>query len=149
MRNLILILFLIYSVESYADMFLTGKNEISGRWAIVEEIGGVCYLYLTERGSQKPVNSVIVFANKLQTKEEAKETMQNGIAPSLVAEYASSIHNIAQPDENEFAFVWKRGGELVELMYKNQVIAVLTNESSYSQAISKSGFYGEPLKSYH
>jgi len=136
------------SMNSIAkEIFIDSHNPISQRFAIFEDNEQVAYLYLTERGSQKPIKDAIAYSRKpLIPKVDWKKIEETGEAPPLSMDVASSQAIIASPLESEFAFKWAKDGNSVALLRNGQPIAFAsaTEKYGYSKAISKTNPLANP-----
>lgn len=121
-------------------LFLNSHNTSSDRYVILDETEKVAFLYLTEKGSQKPIKDAIAYMRVVPpNKVDWKEMAQKGKPPVLSAEYASENAVISNANENQFDFEWSANGESAVLLFQGVPIALVSSskEIGYSKAVSK------------
>jgi hypothetical protein len=121
-------------------LFLHSFNEVSERFAILDEYGKTGVLYLSEAGSQKPEKDA--FAYMLIdpiSKVEWKERMLAGEPPILHNELVSETAILRNTHESDFGFLWAPDGLSVALIYKDSPIAFtsLNSKYGYSKAVNE------------
>jgi hypothetical protein len=132
-----------------SPIFVTAEHPRSGRTAILEELGGVAYLYLSAKGEPRPEGDVVVYSTgTLATDVQAKKAAQAGDPPPLTSSSASREAVVVGAVARDFSFVWTPDGEQVCVLRKGRPHAMIVLESGkrqgYSRAIGKAGFYGRP-----
>ncbi|MCX2781522.1 hypothetical protein OQJ46_00780 [Microbulbifer thermotolerans] len=128
-------------------IFIYSYSETSQRFVILDELGEVAFIYLSEKGSQKPEKDALAYMRITPPKEVSwKEMAEAGKPPILSEEYASSMAVLQESKESHFAFKWSVDGESAALLYKGSPIAFISSESEYgySKAVSKSNPISSP-----
>jgi len=129
------------------DIFLDSKHAVSGRFAVLEEMGGTAWLYLTHPELPKPEKDAIVYTrNKLASMEEVQAEARRGQPPPLAKEYASEGAIIPYARLDEFNIKWSFDGQSVAVLRNNVPLTMILADANrgYSKALSKSGPFGEP-----
>jgi len=113
-------------------IFIHSYNNISERYAILDEFGKTGMLYLSEKGNQKPAKDAFAYMKEPPIDKELwKEKMKVGEPPVLHAEIASQSAVMSVTNENDFTFLWANNGQAVALLYKNQAIAFISLDEKY------------------
>jgi len=142
MRKLLLTICILSlsGVAMSEGIFLHSYNELSDRYAILDEHGNTGVLYLSENGSQKPEKDA--FAYMLVSpisKSDWIERMKAGEPPILHTEIASESAVLSSTKESDFSFKWAHDGLSVALLYKNIPIAfaTLSRKFGYSKSVTE------------
>jgi len=120
-------------------IFIHSHNEVSNRFALLDETDNVAFLYLTEPGEQSPSKDAIAYMRiRPPVKFDWKTATSNGEPPLLPIEFASEKAVITNTNTADFFFKWSLDGNAVVLNYKNEPIAfVAASESTgFSKAVS-------------
>ena len=122
------------------EIFIYSHNEISNRFAILEDNEKVAFLYMTQQNSQKPEKDALAYMRITPPKTvNWAEMAKKGETPILSQENASKSAVLNNPKPSDFSFTWSKDGNSVSLSYKgNQIAFVTTNEKyGFSKAVSK------------
>lgn len=132
------------------DIFICSHNPVSGRLAILDDNERVAFLYLTQRGTQKPEKDAIAYMRLTPPETvDSKQMAKEGEAPLLSSEFATVEAVIANPSEKDFSFQWSSTGEAAVLLYKNLPIALVSasEKRGYSRSVSKENPLANPWNS--
>lgn len=129
-----------------AEIFLEQKNEVSGRFAVVEENGTSAWLYLTPTNGEGIERDAFVFSPIEPAEKLNIDEIKNGDTPILTKSVASEEAVIPNVGESDLSFKWSKDGHSVAILYKNRPLAFIKSKekSSYSKALSKESFFGKP-----
>ena len=128
-------------------LFLDSHNPKSNRFAILEDNGSSCWLYLTETGSQRPEKDCFVYSPvEPAQKLNMDAVRESGDPPILTKEVASATAVLRDPLAEEFSIVWATDGESVAVVRREEPVAMIVRDEKrgYSKALAKSSFFGEP-----
>ena len=108
------------------DLFVSWQNPDSQRHAILEELDGMVWLYLTAPDSAKlgrdcPAFSTVILVDKV----DWKLIEDTGASPPIYKEVASSIATMQDPRASDFDVRWSPDGESVALVRDGQVICMI------------------------
>ncbi|MEZ9017880.1 hypothetical protein AB6E79_13230 [Vibrio lentus] len=133
MKQIIFILCTLMSgVVMSEGLFLNSYNEVSERYAILDEADQSGVLYLTTPETQKPERDAVAYIQYAPVSEETwKQKTRAGEPPLLHERLASEVAVIAKTAEQDFSFLWSVDGHSVALLYKNEPIAFVTQNEKY------------------
>jgi hypothetical protein len=126
------------------DLFLSDQHPISRRWAVVEDDGSVAYLYLTERGSEKPVADCWLY-NRVEAPTTLNASHEE--QPVALATYVRDTQPCTPPKAESVSFRWSGDGESVAVLFHNNVQGFIAagERRGFSRNLSKAGPFGSPL----
>lgn len=125
-------------------LFLNLYNEVSERYAILDEADHSGVLYLTAPETQKPERDAVAYIQYDPVSEETwKQKIRAGEPPQLHERLVSEVAVIAKTVEQDFSFLWSVDGHSVALLYKNEPIAFVTQSEKYG--FSKAVVSDSPL----
>src|SRR3989338_625433 len=144
--RLALALLLIISGGCMADIFIEQKNNISGRFAIIEENGTGAWLYLTPMSGEGIDRDAFIYSLIEPAEKLNIDEIKNGDTPILTKAVASELAVITNANESELAFKWSADGNSVAVLYRDDPIAFINSgeKSSCSKSLSKESFFGRP-----
>jgi hypothetical protein len=130
-------------------IFLTSEHAASHRTAILEQDGGVAFLYVTVPGSLEPEGDIVVYSTGiLATEAEALRAAQDGTPPPLTKDAATAEAVIRDATARDFSFRWSADGKGIALLRDGRPVAMLLPESKkyvgYSRALAKRCPFGRP-----
>jgi hypothetical protein len=131
---------LVFATIAMADqIFLSSKNAVSGRTAILEDDGQAAYLYLTAPSSARIERDVILYM-RIQpiTEGEWRKIMMSKSTPRLTIHIASTTAVIKDPVEREFELRWSQDGNSVAALRHGVPLAFTsaTERLGYSKAVA-------------
>ena len=129
-------------------LFVSWHNQTSKRYAILEELDGMAWLYLTEPGSQKPIRDCPAFTTAPPIeKVDWKRVAETGAPPSIDMSIASPTAMIENPSATDFEARWTSDGESVALLRGGSIIAMIVADAKrgHSRALIKEGPLGLPF----
>jgi hypothetical protein len=138
--GILFLLTILPGITMSEGIFIHSYNEVSGRYAILDEHDKTGVLYLSEEGSQKPVKDAFAYMQEPPIEKEIwTEKMKAGESPVLHTEIASETAVIPITKNNEFSFLWANNGLAVALLYKGKEIAFISLNEKYgfSKAVTK------------
>ncbi|HCE2442232.1 TPA: hypothetical protein NGU06_004518 [Vibrio parahaemolyticus] len=113
-------------------LFLSSYNNVSDRYAILDEFDQSGVLYLTKPESQKPERDAVAYIQYDPVSEDTwNQKMRAGEPPQLHEGLASEIAVIVKTEEQDFSFLWSADGNSVALLYKSAPIAFVTQSEKY------------------
>jgi hypothetical protein len=129
-------------------MFLSWQHSVSKRHAILEEAGGMVWLYLTGPNSTKPEGHCPAFATQpLADTIDWKVIEKTGAPPSITKDIASATAIIEHAKGSELSPMWSANGESVALIRGGEILCMIVAgaEQGYSRAIATPGPLGLPF----
>ncbi|WP_156029285.1 hypothetical protein [Shewanella sp. 38A_GOM-205m] len=128
------------------DIFIEQKNEVSGRFAIIEENGTSAWLYLMPASGKGIDRDAFVFSPIEPAEKLNIDEIKNGDTPILTKSVASESAVITNVTESELSLEWSKDGHSVAVLYKNKPIAFIDSvqKASYSKALKIESFFGKP-----
>jgi len=120
-------------------LFLSWQHTVSKRTAILEQLDGMVWLYLTAPATNKPERDCPVFSTvPLADKVDWAAVRQSGAPPPLSKDVASSEALVARPVAGEFEAVWSSDGQSVALLRSGRFIAMIVAgvERGHSRALT-------------
>ena len=128
LRYLVVIFTLFYSGVGMAEgIFINSYNNLSDRFAILDEQDESAVLYLSEKGSQKPIKDAFAYMRIEPIDIDSwKNRMRAGEPPVLHKKLASKQAVILMTKESDFSFTWSNDGNSVFLRYLNKPIAFVS-----------------------
>lgn len=121
-------------------IFIHSHNSISDRFAILDEQSESAVLYLSEKGSQKPLKDAFAYMRITPIDIDSwKDRMKAGEPPVLHKELASEQAFIPRTKESDFDFVWSDDGDSISLLYfrKPIVFISMSEEYGFSKSVVK------------
>jgi hypothetical protein len=121
------------------EIFISSHNDVSNRFAVLEDDERVAYLYLTARGTQRPERDAIAYVRNAPPETvDWKAAASEGNPPMLDRAHATMAAVIPAPIASDFSVRWSPDGESAALLYKGDPIAlVLASERmGYSKAVA-------------
>ncbi|WP_017034315.1 hypothetical protein, partial [Vibrio genomosp. F10] len=133
MKKILFILCTLMSgVVMSEGLFLSSYNEVSERYAILDEFEQSGVLYLTKPQTQKPERDAVAYIQYAPVSEETwKQKMRAGEPPQLHQGLVSKAAVIAKTVEQDFSFQWSADGNSVALLYRSAPIAFVTKSEKY------------------
>jgi len=129
-------------------LFISWQNPVSMRYAILEELDGMAWLYLTEANSQKPIRDCPAFTTIPPIEKVDWELVkETGAPPPIDQSVASPTAMIESPGASDFEVSWTPNGESVALIRDNSIICMIVADAKrgHSRAIIKEGPLGLPF----
>lgn len=129
-------------------LFLSWQNTNSLRHAILEELDGMVWLYLTTPDSRKAERDCPAFTRRTPVEHvDWKLIEKTGAPPPISKDVASQTCQIQQPRAEDFSVSWSNDGESVGLVYHTKIIAMIVagQKRGHSRALSKEGPLGLPF----
>lgn len=125
-------------------IFINSYNSLSDRYAILDEQDESAMLYLSEKGSQRPIKDAFAYMRIEPIDIDSwKDRMKAGEPPVLHKELASKQAVILTTKESDFSFIWSNDGDAVSLRYLNQPIAFISIDETFG--FSKSVVKDSPV----
>ena len=119
-------------------LFLHSYNESSERFAVLDEYNEVAFLYLSKVGEPSPEKDSIAYM-RIEPKlgVDLTELAEKGLPPQISRELASERSVLAHAEEQDFSFLWSKGGNSVALLYKREPITFIstTEKLGYSKSV--------------
>jgi len=140
-KHFCLILLLLFSGKVMAEgLFIHSFNNVSNRYAILDELQDTAVLYLSEVDNQKPVKDAFAYM-RVEPLDILtwKNRMKRGESPILHIGLASESSVITKTQESDFTFKWSLDGQSVALIYKQLPIAFISIKEKYgfSKSVKK------------
>jgi len=129
-------------------IFLSWTHSDSRRTAIVEELDGMVWLYLTGSENHRPERDCPVFSTiPIIEKLDWGAVRESGTPPHLYREVATADAMLPNPLASEFSVVWSIDGQSVALHYSGRRIAMIVSgfELGHSAALLTKGPLGLPF----
>jgi hypothetical protein len=136
------------AISADMEIVFEAQHPGSKRYAIVEQDGQTAYLYLTEKGVPKPIADAVCYSQiEPVEKLDWDKVASTGAPPSLSKEFASSSAYRSKVDHTKLKFLWSDDGNSVAVVYGDTPLAMIieAKKPSYSNALKKSGPFGEPF----
>jgi hypothetical protein len=134
--------------SSSKGLFISWKHPVSRRTAILEEMDGMVWLYLTAPNSQTPDRDCPAFATgPLADTVDWESIAKTGEPPKLTKDVASATALIEHVTASEFTTTWSSDGESVALVRGGEIICMIVAgaQKGHSRAIAKQGPLGLPF----
>lgn len=141
------ILFLTYGAAMDKGLFIYSHNINSNRFAILDETDKVAFLYLTDKGNQKPIRDAIAYMRITPPEQvDLAQIVMDDEPPILTLNIASKNAVLENTQENQFIFIWSKDGESVALLYNENPIALvsLNEKIGYSKSVIKENKITKP-----
>ena len=132
--------------EVSEGLFIDSQHPVSERWAILEDNGKSCWLYLTVPQEPRPERDCFVYSPVPPVEQLDVEAMKQGSPPTLTKEIATPQAMISGPSESDFELRWSSDGNSVAVIYQQTPIAMIVQgqKSGLSRALSKESPFGVP-----
>jgi hypothetical protein len=126
------------------DLFLSDQHPGSRRWAIVEDDGRSCWLYLTEADSTRIVAHCWLY-NRVPA--PSGRIFERGDTPIVPAEYVIDPAPFPAPAATSVGFRWTQDGQGVAVQLAGELMGYLALPArfGYSRNLKAPGPYGCPL----
>tara|TARA_Y100000588_G_C14166928_1_gene887334 strand:- start:243 stop:740 length:498 start_codon:yes stop_codon:yes gene_type:complete len=113
-------------------LFLNSYNEVSERYAGLDEFNLSGVLYLTKPKSQEPIRDAVAYIQYEPLSQKAwRQKVVVGEPPTLHKGQVSKIAIIEKASEQDFSFLWSTDGNSVALLYRSEPIAFVTQSKKY------------------
>lgn len=129
-----------------AEIFLESSNPKTGRKAVFEDNGASSWLYLLVDSGQGIEKDSFVYSPIPPATTFNLSEVEQGAAPILYKEIASSSAYMEIDSESEISFIWSEVNNSVAILIKGEPIAFISDEDQrgYSKSLSKESFFGNP-----
>jgi hypothetical protein len=143
--KLALALLIIYSGNCMAEILIKSQNAVSGRYAVIEDNGSSCWLYLSDISSEGIAKDAFVYSPIKPQEKLNIEEIKSGEAPVLTNSFASESAVLINPDETLLTIMWSNDGHSVSVKYANNPLAFVQGIKlgGYSKSLSKDGAFGQ------
>lgn len=112
-------------------LFLNSYNEVSERYAVLDEFNLSGVLYLTKPKSQEPIRDAVAYIQYEPLSQKAwRQKVVVGEPPTLHKGQVSKIAIIEKASEQDFSFLWSTDGNSVALLYRSEPIAFVTQSKN-------------------
>lgn len=129
-------------------LFLSWIHPVSHRTAILEEIDGMVWLYLSQPQTTQPERDCPAFVTTTPPDSVDWELIkQTGEPPCITKDVASNRARIEQPAPGDFSSVWSSDGESMAVKHQGSYICMIVagHNRGHSRAIEISNPLGEPF----
>lgn len=129
-------------------LFLSWQHPNSRRYAILEQMDGMVWLYLTAPDSMKPDRDCPVFSTIPPADAIDWNLIEKtGHPPPMTKDVASATAIIARPVASEYDSFWSADGQSVAMVRGGQMICMIVAgaERGHSRALSKESPLGLPF----
>ena len=129
-------------------LFLSWKHPNSHRAAILEEMDGMVWLYLSQPDSTKPARDCPAFVTTAPPDTiDWKLVAQTGEPPRISKDVASDRALIEHPAATDFSTVWSLDGESVGLRHRGEIISMIVagQQRGHSRALRSTSPLGLPF----
>lgn len=129
-------------------LFLSWKHPVSHQTAILEEMDGIVWLYLSEPQATQPARDCPAFVTAPPPDSVDWERIkQTGEPPGISKDVASDRALIEHPAPEDFSTIWSADGESVALRYRGDLICMIVagQQRGHSKALGRSSPLGEPF----
>ncbi len=134
--------------DNEKGLFLSWYCELSDRTAILEELDGMVWLFLTYPGMLRPERDCPVFATRpIPETVDWSAVEERGTPPSLSKDVISAQATVVTPVAEQFKAVWAYDGESVMLMYRGEPVVMVVKgfRLGHSRALLLEGPLGTPF----
>lgn len=128
------------------NLFVSEQHSISRRWAMIEDDGTSCWLYLSGPDTQKPVADCWLY-NRVPAPDEAEIEKYRGGPPPAARQYAGPDALMLPPREAQVSLRWSRDGESVAAFFERELAGFIVGGQArgFSRHLIASGAWGSPL----
>ena len=130
-------------------LLLSWQHPVSHRHAVLEELDGMAWLYLTNPGKLDPKRDCPAFATRPLTVEKVdmNAVSKLGAPPPISKDVASPEAVITGVVPGNLNTVWSEDGESVGLLYKGRIIAMIVSSATqgHSRALELASPFGLPF----
>lgn len=132
-------------------IFLSWRHPVSHRTAILEEIDGMVWLYLSLPQTTEPARDCPAFVTDTPPDSVDWERIkQTGESPGITKDIATERALIEHPSPEDFSAVWSSDGGSVALRHRGELICMIVaghkrGHSGHSKAVAGSSPLGEPF----
>jgi hypothetical protein len=127
-----------------SNVFISDQNQESLRFAIIEDDGLSCWLYLTNPNESKPIADCWLY-NRIEAPEddEIKRYKKDGPPPASKG-FVTSESTIDNPCKESFELIWSIDGNSIAALYKQIPFGYIKSGVQYgfSRNLAKSGPWG-------
>lgn len=126
------------------ELLLDEQHPVSKRFAILEDDGTSCWLYLTRPNDQAVAADAWVF-NRIAPPSPSEVKVYRGGPPPAAKGYVSASAVCETPLDYEWTFLWSADGESVAIEKDGQPVAFIVagQEHGYSRELIKDGPWGQ------
>ena len=137
------------SPTSDADtpLFLETQHGKSKRFALLEDNGSCCWLYLTTPDQTRPEKDCFVYSPIEPIDELNIDAVRNeGVPPILTKNLATDSALLTNANPTDFRLNWSADGESIAVLHKGVPVAMIVKDRKrgLSRALNKSSYFGEP-----
>src|ERR1043166_5205759 len=127
------------------NLFVSEQHPVSRRWAVVEDDGTSCWLYLSEPDHPKPVADCWLY-NRISAPEVSGTEASRGSAPPASAQYAGPGALMTPPREAQVSLRWSCDGESVAVFFERDLAGFIVRGQArgFSRHLVASGPWGNP-----
>ena len=129
-------------------IFLSWRHPVSQRTAILEEMDGMVWLYLSQPSTTRPVRDCPAFASaSLPDSVDWQRIKQTGEPPRISKDVASDRAVIMGPVAADFSTVWSADGESVALRHQREIVCMIVAGAhrGHSRALARACPLGLPF----
>ncbi len=129
-------------------LFLSWRHPVSHRTAILEEMDGMVWLYLSQPQTTQPARDCPAFVTATPPDSVDWERIkQTGEPPGITKDVAADQALIEHPSPEDFSTVWSSDGESVAVRHRGEIICMIVagQKSGHSKAVAGSSPLGEPF----
>jgi len=133
--------------DADTPLFLEAQHAKSRRFAILEDNGNSCWLYLTTPDQPRPEKDCFVYAPVEPIEELNIDAVRDeGEPPILTKNLATNSALLTNPKPSDFRLRWSVDGESIAVVHKGVPVAMIVKDRKrgVSKALNKSSFFGEP-----
>ncbi len=133
-------------------IFLSWRHPVSHRTAILEEIDGMVWLYLSQPQTKQPARDCPAFVTATPPDTVDWERIkQTGVPPTITKDIATGRALIEHPSPEDFSTVWSSDGESVALRHRGEPICMIVADQKrgHSKAVGSSSPLGEHFDDAH
>ena len=129
-------------------LFLSWRHPVSHRTAILEEMDGMVWLYLSQPETTQPARDCPAFITATPAESvDWERIQQTGEPPAITKDVASDQALIEHPSPEDFSTIWSSDGESVALQHRGEFLCMIVAEQQrgHSKALQQSSPLGEPF----
>ena len=129
-------------------IFVSWRHPVSHRTAILEEMDGMVWLYLSQPQTTQPARDCPAFVTATPPDSVDWERIkQTGEPPGITKDIATGRALIGHPSPEDFSTVWSSDGESVAVRHRGEPICmiVVDQKRGHSKAVGRSSPLGEPF----
>jgi hypothetical protein len=130
-------------------LFLSWRHPVSYRTAILEEIDGMVWLYLSEPHTTKPGKDRPAFVTATPPDAVDWERIkQTGELPGITKDIATDRALIEHPSSRDFSTVWSLDGESVAVRQRGELLCMIVSgqKRGHSKSVAGCSPLGEPFE---